>query len=476
MLRPFLRPVLLLVITLGVFQGCKTNRKSASLLAEQSTPDVLPTSPSRSKVCGDEQLDPSEQCDEGKDGGAFCDSQCRWRFCDVTSDHQYKEDEYPIAFCVGERDGVAAVDASCSTTALSQCFDCRGMRTDCARLKPGYAYSDGWSPPASDMARATAQESTAKTLALTSEDEHRRCVAYGTEQLRYAERNADNIPMTGFRFGYTINRDALFSNPSKIESWCLPPTKVNCAKWDTGPATWRAPHGCSCYTRELGRSHANCEDVTLFACPWASGSGCGLYFAPMVEGGTHCSTGPEPATRPHLNVCHFDIPGTLHDACCAKHWYVDKSFQFQKKNITEYECNGCNGSQGKIACPRKAQGLEVTGPRNQDFPCYDAWNMALAHNRLAGDTPYQWFRTIDTEQRFTAQEVADNNASPKILDEALPRIERSHRALKGQILLKANSTFATMSLEDIAAFCESGKAHVDIQRRIVRDIDVVVCD
>ncbi len=418
-------------------------------------------------VCGNAVVEKPEQCDAGKNNGGLCSKGCAWSQCQLDPTHRYAENEFPMATCLKREANGKTTDLGCTAAAAGKathCYDCRGAATECSRLNPkGLGLKDS-APKRKDG------------LALADFSTFLACSSIATADVVQKGVGADSAGDSPFRFGWDVDVAAYAADPGNTAAWCVPKPFVNCAKWDDNPGAWRAPAGCSCYASDGTRSYDNCNDLEMFACPWASGSGCGLHFL-GAQGGVGCEPGSDPKNRPQLAECHFDISGTRHDYCCAKHWYDDKSIQWYGKNIGEWECNGCGGGQGKTSCSNWYVFHNMSSPRNDQLPCFAEWDQAVAHNDTFGGSRYQWRREVDTEQRLTTREVVDNLADPALLGKVKPQgIDR--RADQGQVLLKRDYTYGSTSMEEAAAFCKSGSAHVEV-RAIGVDVSgtaLWVCD
>ncbi len=430
--------------------------------------------------CGNGKVEDKELCDDGPDGSVLCTKKCAWAQCETSPGKTFKEDEYPLARCVYKKKGELVADTTCSTAGKPvQCFDCRGRLTSCGRVAPPADGGSGESASGDGSSVAEEDGSTDDDAAppvmpaLDLNDPVGSCTKFASYELALRGEDEFKVSLSPYRFGFTVDQAAFGANPDAVERWCVPPSQVNCAKWDADPGTWKAPQGCSCYAEGKGRSYENCNDVQLFACPWASGSGCGLHFLGEV-GGIACTQGPDPRGAPHVNDCHHDVVGTMHDACCARHWYADKSAVFEGKNISEWECNGCNSGHGKQKC--SATPLGIRTPRNTGLPCEREWAIAVDHNNVQGESRYQWFQAIDTEQRFTAAEVVEAQGKPeKLLARAAPAVD--HLAPAGQIVLKMKDAAGVVDAALAARFCKSGQIAVESVRVgiLFQSRDVWVC-
>lgn len=451
-----------LIPLLLVVACCAASCRTAETGSAVFDASVLPGDPSRSDpgaaraettagpgICGDGIVTKGEACDPGTRQDGLCTATCEWRFCKLEKNRNYVEDEFPLAVCL-KKVGASSTEVACANAVAlgaTDCYDCRGSRAACApRLRKQDEFTAG---------AGLADDTAFSDFAV--------CAAYALQDVLKGGRDAFGVPKSPYRFGYDLLATQRTAHPTDVGSWCVPKTFVNCAKWDAPAGTWKAPLGCACYSERAadGRTYDNCNDLAFLACPWASGSGCGLHFLGS-HGGVGCSVGPDPRANPQHAECHIDISGTKHDFCCAKHWYVDKSITWYGENISKWECNGCNGGNGGRSCSNWYVFHNFSSPRNDELPCRAEWDQAVAHNDTFGGSRYQWRRVVDTEQRQSFAENQRFNGTAAILGAIKPGA-MDYKADAGQPLLKVDYTYGSTSREEAAAFCKSGRVKDELR-------------
>lgn len=438
-----------------------------------------PTAP----TCGNGVVDPGESCDPGL--GDACGPDCRWSACNEPYPGYYAEDTYPLMACVAPGGQVMPCDQSFyarhQPTQPWQCFDCRGHAADCSRIARGGRYAQ-----ASNALFANNNNDTQAGKA---------CIAYASQQDEAASKAAGNPWSSAFRFGSQWSTKAFKANPNDPSKFCWPLDEVNCAGWnktnnttakvpqnpakpDTAKDEYAAPYGCYCFTnfddKDNKRSWAQCNDGAMFACPWASGAGCGLYVGwwggATVASNIRCRRGGGQAAPQYMN-CHVDISGMRHDLCCAEQYYVNakqapEDTVYWKMDRTavpivkggglgrgQVECNGCRGGDESVLYQCSDKLSNVSSYWNKKFPCYAEWEMATYHST---SEEYMWRKIIDTENRLTPQQVVDwKGFDGPVLTANWPAL----RAPKGQKLLSTSRSKGVPNLDpmaNVAGYCENG--------------------
>lgn len=456
----------LVLLSVLASYGCKTGTEGTAVVKEipegdGKVSDLGTFQPRVASECGNGKQEAGEQCDTGANNGAgYCSKACKWANCVVDPNHAYLEDEWPIAACFDLTSGKPVATECVWITEYRKihCFDCRGQRTRCERLKPGYQYATAWKPPATDGV-ASGGSGFALNNGPSGPSPGELCQQYASKMIAEGGKGPDEVDKSPFRFGTEMLRFSGQKNASNVAEWCVPTQMVNCAWWNANPGDWRAPEACRCYAKGRGRTWANCNEVTLDACPWASGSGCGLFLTSLLN--TNCEVGPDPRNHPEVNFCYVDIPGTQHDFCCAKSYYTEENqVTYKGAKLETFECNGCNGGQHKTSCSDSLT-FNLSSPRHAEFPCYGEWNAAVRHINYDSSSAYRWKKAVDTELRLTNDEVVANRANPDFLD--VYKEGYSGNTLKadgGKRILVQDWNETPVLAETVKRFCKSGDANL----------------